>query len=128
MNIAINDSTSVAGPRPAVQPRAPGDLLGALLADVEADINVAARDLQISDASFVRLRRAMGRVGCAQSVLETMRAGSVRGNRDEWVLRMRMRMREAVELLAKEWPKEYPAEAVEWLLAAPDVKPTLDGA
>ncbi|CAB3803543.1 hypothetical protein LMG28614_05845 [Paraburkholderia ultramafica] len=27
-------------------------------------------------------------------------------------------MRVAVELLAKEWPEEYPAGAVEWLIAA----------
>jgi hypothetical protein len=26
-------------------------------------------------------------------------------------------MREAVELLAKEWPEEYPAGAAEWLIA-----------
>ena len=29
---------------------------------------------------------------------------------------VRMRMREAVELPAKEWPKDCPAGAVEWLL------------
>jgi len=31
---------------------------------------------------------------------------------------------EQVGLLAREWPEDYPAGAVEWLLAAPDVRPT----
>jgi hypothetical protein len=51
------------------------ELLSILLADIADDIEVAARDQQISDASFVRLRRAMDRVACAQSVLESMRVG-----------------------------------------------------
>ncbi|WP_143130448.1 hypothetical protein [Paraburkholderia sartisoli] len=82
------------------------DLLAYVLTDAMTDIEVAARDLQISDASFVRLRRAMDRVGCAQ-----MRVGSVGSSRDETALRVRMR--EAVVLLAREWPEEYPAWAVE---------------
>ena len=45
MNIAINDSASMAGLRLAAQSRARVDVLGALLADVDTDINVAARDL-----------------------------------------------------------------------------------
>ncbi|NYH26067.1 hypothetical protein [Paraburkholderia bryophila] len=51
-------------------------LLGCVLADVVTDIEVAARDLQISDPNFVRLRRAMDRLSCAQPILETLRAES----------------------------------------------------
>ncbi|MFL9966212.1 hypothetical protein PQR02_35475 [Paraburkholderia sediminicola] len=87
-------------------------LLSILLADVAADVEVAARDVGISDASFIRLRRAIDWVACAQSVLETMRARSVGASDDRWALRMR----EAVELLARGWPEGYPAGAVEWLL------------
>ncbi|MGF6924261.1 hypothetical protein [Paraburkholderia sp. 40] len=90
------------------------DLFDCFLAEAPTDIEVAARDLQISDASFVRLRRAMDRVACAQTVLETVRVAGVGAKRDETV--MRMRMREAVELLAREWPEDYPAGAVEWTL------------
>jgi hypothetical protein len=41
-----------------------------------------------------------------------MSAGSVGASDDEWALRMR----DAVELLAREWPEDYPAGVVEWLL------------
>ncbi|WP_341313777.1 hypothetical protein WN982_20840 [Paraburkholderia sp. IMGN_8] len=91
------------------------DLLACVLTDAVTDIEVAARDLQISDANFVRLRRAMDRVARAQSVLETMRVGSVGASGAETVLRVR----EAVKLLAAEWPEDYPAGAVEWLLLQP---------
>jgi len=30
---------------------------------------------------------------------------------------LRVRMREPVGLLAREWPEDYPAGAVEWLIA-----------
>jgi hypothetical protein len=40
-------------------------LLSALLADSKSDIDVAALDNKITDANFVRLRRAMYRVACA---------------------------------------------------------------
>ena len=89
-------------------------LLDCALTDVATDIEVAARDLLISDASFVRLRRAMDRIACAQSVLETVRAGSADVTDEETALRVRMQ--EAVELLAREWPEDYPVGAVEWLL------------
>lgn len=102
-------------------------LLDCILTDAVADIEVAARDLQISDASFIRLRRAMDRVACAQSVLETVRAGSAGAECGETAkcaeTRMRMRMVEAVELLAKEWPEDYPAGTVEWLLLQSSARP-----
>jgi hypothetical protein len=89
------------------------ELLSILLTDVANDVEVAARDAGVSDPSFVRLRRAMDRVGCAQSVLETMRAGSAGAECDETAkcagVEVRMRMREAVELLARGWPEDYPA-------------------
>jgi alkylhydroperoxidase family enzyme len=53
------------------------ELLAILLADIADDVGIAARDLGISDASLVRCRRAMDRVPCAQSVLETMRAAGM---------------------------------------------------
>ena len=88
------------------------ELLSILLADAATNIEVAARDAGISDASFVRLRRAMDRVGCAQSVLETMKVERVESRGDETA--PRVRMREAVELLARVWPQDYPAGAVEF--------------
>ncbi|NYH26007.1 hypothetical protein [Paraburkholderia bryophila] len=91
------------------------ELLSILLVDVASDIEVAARDAGISDASFIRCRRALDRLSCAQSILEAMRAESAEAKSDEAALRMR----EAVELLAKEWPEDYPAGAVEWLLLQP---------
>lgn len=93
------------------------ELLSILLADAATDIEVAARDAGISDASFVRVRRAMDRVACAQSVLETMRVERVETRGDETVVGVRMR--DAVELLAKGWPEDYPAGAVEWRLLQP---------
>ena len=51
---------------------------------------------------------------CAQAVLAAMRAGTLGASDDVWALRMR----EAVELLARGWPEDYPAGAVEWLIAA----------
>src|ERR1700692_24404 len=54
MKIAINDSAKEAGLWPCGDARALLELLGILLADVETDTGVAARDLGISDASFAR--------------------------------------------------------------------------
>ncbi|WP_421376472.1 hypothetical protein ACOCG7_00980 [Paraburkholderia sp. DD10] len=98
------------------------ELLSIPLADVVTDTEVAARDAGISDASFVRLRRAIDRVACAQSVLEAMGvrsagASSVTASRGETRVRQ-MATRDAVDLLAREWPADYPAGAVEWLIAA----------
>ncbi|MGF6924259.1 hypothetical protein [Paraburkholderia sp. 40] len=93
------------------------ELLAILLADAVTDIEVAARDAGISDASFVRLRRAMDRVACAQTVLETVRVASVGAEYGE--SDAVMRLREAMELLARGWPEDYPDGAVEWLLLEP---------
>lgn len=85
------------------------ELLSILLNDVATDIEVAARDARISDASFMRLRQAMDCVACAQSVLETMREGSVGASDEETALRMR----EAAELLTREGrPEDYPVGTV----------------
>jgi hypothetical protein len=71
------------------------ELLGVLLADVRTDTSVASRDLQISDASFVRLRRAIDGVACAQSLLESTGAGSV--GRAVLTLRVDPKLRLAAE-------------------------------
>ena len=105
-------------------------MLSILLADVTNDVEVAARDLALSDASFIRLRRARDRVACAQTLLETVSetAGKTadaagtsptggEAERDLGTI-IAAAMREAVELLAREWPEEYPVGAVECLLAA----------
>jgi hypothetical protein len=98
-------------------------LLSILLADVVTDAEVAARDAGISDASFMRLRRAMDRLACAQTLVETVSeiAGKTAGvagtsptggeaERDLGAIAAAMR--EAVELLARGWPDEYAAGAV----------------
>lgn len=69
-----------------------------------------------------RLQRALDRMSCAQSVLETIGVDGTVGEKAE------LRMRKALELLAREWPKEYPAGAVEWLVTAPAVRLRLDSA
>ncbi|KDR37715.1 hypothetical protein BG61_08610 [Caballeronia glathei] len=83
----------------------PAALFDCVLTDAATDIELAARNLQISDASFVRLRRVMDRVACAQRLLETIRVASVgtsgvRAKGDETGMRQ-MVMRDAVELLAR---------------------------
>ena len=92
------------------------ELLSVLLTDVTNELGVAARDAGISDASFVRLRRAIDRIACAQSILGAMRAGKVGAENDDAEMRVGMEVREAVELLVREWPEDYPVGAVEWLL------------
>jgi hypothetical protein len=75
------------------------------------------------------VRRARARLVCAQTLLKTVgeiagktagAAGtSLTGRETEQDLgTIAAAMREAVELLTEEWPNEYPAEAVEWLVAA----------
>ena len=111
MKTAINDSAKVAGLWPCADARALLELLGVLLKDAEADVSVAARDLGISDASFMRLRRALDRVAGAQVLMEaSTEIGCKEGASGA-------AMRATVESLASEWPKDYPARAVEWLLA-----------
>jgi hypothetical protein len=101
------------------------ELLGFVLSDAESDISESARDLGLADANYVRLRRAQDRVECAQRLLETMREvvskpmrrAAQADDADEKSLgAIASAMRAEVELLAKEWPEDYPAGAVEQLL------------
>jgi hypothetical protein len=103
-------------------------LLDILLSDVDTDIGVAARDLGIADASLVRLQRARDRLICVQGLLEeampavtagvTAGRSHTDGDVETGVRPIAAAMREAVGLLAREWPQDYPAGAVEWLVAA----------
>jgi len=111
MKIAINDSAKAARPWPCAEAGALPELLGILLADVETDISVAARDLRISDTGFVRLRRALDRVAVAQTLPG---ASTEIGFKED---ASGAAMRAGVEFLASEWPDDNPAGAVERLLA-----------
>jgi hypothetical protein len=91
------------------------ELLSLLLADVITDVEVAARGLGISDAGFVRLRRALDRVSCAQTIMQSIDAEGAGTKNGDAV------MRDALELLAREWREDYPAGAVGWLLLEPPV-------
>jgi hypothetical protein len=88
-------------------------LLGYILADAENDVSVAARDVALSDASFIRLRRARDQVACAQTLLETVSeiagktadaAGTsqTESEAERDLGTIAAAMREAVELLAGE--------------------------
>jgi len=109
----------------AISKPQPGLLLELLLSDAATDIEVVTRELDLRDEMRERLRRALDRVACAQSVLETMRAES-EGTKSEETRKcaeagvrqmgIQTQMWEAVRLLAKEWPEEYPAGAVEWMV------------
>jgi hypothetical protein len=92
----------------AVSKPKPGLLLELLLSDAATDVEVVTRELDLRDEMRERLRRALDRLACAQSLLEAFRAGSVGASDDEWALRVR----DAVELLARRWPQDYPAGAV----------------
>lgn len=93
-----------------------------MLSDTTNDVEVVAREFGLRDEMRERLRRALDRVACAQSVLESMGEDGATAVTDGATAELRIR--EAVRLLANEWPEDYPAGAVEWLLAAPDVRPT----
>ena len=78
-----------------------------------------------SDASFHRICRARDRVAFAQRLLETVReaAGSAAGwaglspaEAEGIVETIAATMRAEVELLAREWPEDWPARAAEWLI------------
>ncbi|MGU7784435.1 hypothetical protein [Burkholderia sp. PU8-34] len=95
---------------------------------METDIGIVLRDLGIADASVVRLQRARDRLVCVQWLLEqtamaVTRRAAGRSRPDDYAesdgqkKAIAAAMREAVELLAREWPDDYPAGAVEWLLA-----------
>lgn len=115
------------------------ELLEVLVTDVASDVEVVARESGLKDEMRERLRRAFDRVGCAQGVLEAMREAGVRqsgrrsadvsaegrgcGGRDvdasedhgrDDALDAMERVRGAVELLAGDWPQDYPEGAVEW--------------
>jgi hypothetical protein len=94
-----------------------GLLLELLLSDATTDVEVVTRELGLRNEMLERLRRALDRLNCAQAVLETMSAGSMGASDDEWALRVRMR--EAVELLARVQARQVSVEAlvVEHLIA-----------
>ncbi|MDQ0621037.1 hypothetical protein [Paraburkholderia graminis] len=93
-------------------------LLDLLISDAGNDVEVVSRELGLRGEMRERLRRALDRIACAQSVLETVRTEALGAKKGGATAELRVR--EAVGLLAR----EYPAGAVEWLLAAPDVRPT----
>lgn len=97
-------------------------LLQNLLSDVATDVEVVTRELGLRNEMLERLRRAPDRMACAQSVLESMGTDCAEAGADG--AKAELRIREAVGLLAKEWPREYPAGPVEWQVVAPNVRPT----
>jgi hypothetical protein len=115
------------------------ELVEILLTDVAADVQVVARELGLKDEMRERLRRALDRVECARGVLETVREnagseaawkelptergarGSANGEPQEDYendnpIDAKERAWGAMELLAEEWPQDYPEGAVEWLI------------
>ncbi|MDR5765893.1 MULTISPECIES: hypothetical protein [unclassified Caballeronia] len=117
------------------------ELLEVLVTDVASDVEVVARELGLRDEMRERLRRAFDRVECALGVLEAMQKAAVTqsgrrpadvsaeeggcGGRDvgasedhgrDDALDAMERVRGAVELLAGEWPQDYPEQAVEWCI------------
>ncbi|SED80123.1 hypothetical protein SAMN02787142_3867 [Burkholderia sp. WP9] len=107
-----------AGYAPAPIPASSSDvLLTVLLSDTATDVEVVTRELGLRNEMLERLRRALDRLTCAQAVLAAMSAGSMGTNCGE--TGTPMQMQEAVKLLAREWPEDYPAGAVEWLLLLP---------
>ena len=127
------------------------ELLEVLLSDAASDVDVVARELGLRDEMRERLRRALDRVGCAQGVLEAMReaevtqsgrepegvsageggcgrgVGAADDHRGDDALDVMERVRGAVELLAVEllavdWPHDYPEGAVVWLLLGDDLR------
>ncbi|QCP48336.1 hypothetical protein FAZ95_03530 [Trinickia violacea] len=90
-----------------------------LLADTSTDVEVVARELDLSDEMRERLRRALDRLGCAQRVLEATDGRLEENAPDERAFNGRAAMEPvggAVKLLAEGWPQDYPEGAVEWLL------------
>jgi hypothetical protein len=98
--------------RPSPRATTYGPLLEQLLSDVATDIEVVTREVGLHDEMRERLRRALDRLNCAQSVSEAARTrqrGNSRGEVCEQVT-------EAVRVLAENWPQDHPEGAVEWLL------------
>jgi hypothetical protein len=92
-----------------------GPLLELLLSDAANDIEVVSRELGLREEMCERLRRAFDRIACAQSVLESIGPDGAEAGKDGAAAEVRMRA--AVVLLAREWPEDYPAGAVEWGIA-----------
>jgi hypothetical protein len=82
-----------------------------LISDVERDLEVVARELNLTPAMAERCRRALDRLQAVQQILGVVAAddGGIQG-------RAVVVLREAMQFLAREWPAEYPAHAVEWML------------
>lgn len=88
-----------------------GPLLELLLSDVATDIEVVARVLGLRDEMLERMRRALDRLNCAQTILDAQRKRLLGSSGDEiWE-----QVSEAVRVLAGDWPHDYPEGAVEWL-------------
>ncbi|SIT45601.1 conserved hypothetical protein [Paraburkholderia ribeironis] len=93
-------------------------LIGFLLADASADVEVVRRDLGLGERLVERLQRALDRLDCAQSILEAegrSRLGNSGG--------LRKQVSEAVRVLAENWPQDYPEGAVEWRLVRDGARP-----
>ena len=99
------------------------NLLQVLLADVAMDVGLVARELSLRDAMRGRLQRALDRLECAASVLETMADDSLGAARrktsvpiDPPEFGAAESAWRSLESLAESWPRDYPDDAVEWLL------------
>lgn len=84
--------------------------MGVLLADAAADVELVSRELGLTDATSERLRRALHRLECVAGVLQAMHCAAG-GIESTGVLDA---SRCAIEELAARWPRDYPADAVEW--------------
>lgn len=88
------------------------ELMGVLLSDVLLDVELVSRELGLTGAMSERLRRALDRLECVDSVLRTMRFAACSGEPDG----ARDAVKCAVKELAARWPREYPDNAPEWLM------------
>lgn len=118
------------------------ELVETLLTDAAADVEVVARELGLKDEMRERLRRALDRSECARRVLGAVR--EVAGSEGAWKELLPKRCGRdsadgepngnyendepidanerawgAIELLAKEWPQDYPEGAAEWHFVRP---------
>ncbi len=89
-------------------------LVDLLISDAASDVEVVSRELGLREEMRERLRRALDRIACVQSVLESIGPDGAEAVIDGAAAESRMR--EAVDLLARGWPEDYPAGAVEWLI------------
>jgi hypothetical protein len=121
----MNDDTNTVCADAAIAATPFRPLLELLLSDAATDIEVVTRELGLSDKMRERLRRALDRIECAQSVLEAMGgrwvAGTIKRGGSEGLddagcvgEGAAERVTSAVKLLAEGWPQDYPDRAVEW--------------